>query len=466
MPPRRPPLPAFVLAAYSVVLGMAMVLSGRMPSRAEYDHKLYHEPTIRQFAAQWPDFDLWHYKSATTPGYHILQAAVVKFISPSLLALQITGVLIGAALSFLLARGLSRHFPPPLAIAFALPLASSTYIAQSSAYLLPDNLGWLGVLAVMLLALRDRFTFGVLVSSGLILLGLVMVRQIHAWTAGLVWLAAWLNGPGVRGTPLLPRTALFADLGLQIRRAAAALAVTLPAILLLGLFYRYWGGLVPPVFQGWYHSGNPAAPVFVLAVFGVFAPFFVLEWWPGLRALWTGQRWVLAALLAATALLGVLVPTTYDVSAGRFSGAWGLAARTPAIGHTSPLIVALALLGTASLLGLAVLNEPRRRLILLGAVLGYSAACAANHDVFQRYIEPFALLVLALLSAGSGVEPRPRRAFGPTFLAAGFVLLTATTLAKSSARIDAPPPAASAPGAPPTPAELPRPPMPPGKRFL
>ncbi len=461
-------LPALILAAYSLLLGGLMVLSGRIPARANYDHKLYHEPTIRQFAEQWPHIDLWHYKSATTPGYHLLQAAVATIISPSLLALQLTAMAITAALSYLLGRALVRHAPPLLAVALGLPLASSIYIAQSSAYLLPDNLGWLGVLGMLLLVLRPRQTAGVLLGAAAVLLALVMVRQIHAWTAGLLWLGAWLNSVETPGGPLLNPRAIFHEPTAQARRALLALLATLPALVLLALFYRYWGGLVPPVFQGWYHSGNAAGVVFVLAVFGAFSPFFLVSWWPGLRTLWAEHRLSAAVILLLLLVVACAVPTTHDLPAGRFSGLWNLAAKLPVVGHCSPFMVGLGVLGAVCLLSLAARLDPRTRLIFLGGVLGYGAACTANHDLFQRYVEPLALMLLALMSAMSlrGPVAIGRHAVGPLVLAAAFVAMTTLTLIKASVPIDGPPPAARSPQDPPVPAELPRPELPPGKRFF
>ena len=462
-------LPALILAAYSLLLGAVLVFSGRIPGRAEYDQKLYHEPTIRQFAQQWPDFDFWHYRSATTPGYHLVQAAVAKFISPSLLTLQLTAVLITAGLSYLLGRALSRHAPPLLAVAFGLPLASSIYIAQSSAYLLPDNLGWLGVLAMLLLALRPRQSVAVLIGAAAVLTALVMVRQIHAWTAGLLWLGAWLNTVDSRAGPLLNPRVLLHRPAVQVGRTALALLATMPAVLLLALFYRYWGGLVPPVFQGWYHSGNSAAIVFVLAVFGAFAPFFIVTWLPGLRELWSQHKKSAMVILLVLLAACLAVPTTHDLPAGRFSGLWNIAAKLPTVGHTSPFMVGLAALGAVCLLSLAARLDPRTRLIFLGGVLGYAAASTANHDLFQRYVEPFALMLLALMSA-MGLKPTTapaaRHAIGPVVLAAAFLSLTMLSLARSSSPIDGPPPAARSPEDPLTPAELPRPDLPPGKRFF
>src|SRR5689334_22088680 len=88
-PQRRPGLVALLLAGVWLGLGILLILSDRIPTRADYDQKLYHLKAVQQFAADWPDFNFWHYLSATTPGYHLLLAAVWKFISPTVPALQV-----------------------------------------------------------------------------------------------------------------------------------------------------------------------------------------------------------------------------------------------------------------------------------------------------------------------------------------------------------------------------------------
>src|SRR5438309_1927264 len=85
----HPLLVSCVLTTLFAAIGAAFIAAGRVPSRVFYDQELYHRPTINQFVQQWPHFDFWHYLSATTPGYHLLMAAAAKFISPSILTLQL-----------------------------------------------------------------------------------------------------------------------------------------------------------------------------------------------------------------------------------------------------------------------------------------------------------------------------------------------------------------------------------------
>ncbi|QKK07328.1 MAG: hypothetical protein HND58_03625 [Planctomycetota bacterium] len=86
--------------------------------------------------------------------------------------LQWFGSLFTVALVVLLAWGVRG--PPDAASRRArtrsrlvLPLAVSMAVFYSATWLLPDNAGWLGVLAVWLLALRPRFDAVAVVGGGL-----------------------------------------------------------------------------------------------------------------------------------------------------------------------------------------------------------------------------------------------------------------------------------------------------------
>jgi hypothetical protein len=469
--------------------GGAFILSGRIPNRIFYDQELYHRPAINQFVAQWPNFDFWHYLSATTPGFHLLMAVVAKFISPAIVVLQTVALLITVALVGVLGWAVGGRARPALAVALALPFLFSPYVVGSGVWLLPDNLGWLGVLCILLIALRPRPSIRWMLAGGAVLLALVFVRQIHAWTAGLIWAAAWLGaskgarGPAdvdASGESTTVASALFQSPKQRIPLAGLSLLATLPALALLALFIRYWGGPVPPVFQEQYHRISPAAIVYVPALFGVWGVFFAATWLPHLLRFWCTQRTLLLAVMLLSLLVAIVIPTN-DFEAAKHTGLWGLAERFPTIGHTSPLLVALALLGAKTLAGLLFAIPVRQRLIFLAAVAGFSAANVANNDLFQRYIDPFALMLLALMCASARPAGSARlQAAGPVLLA---VILAALSVRGVVARdaggnptyahINDPPPPPRGksqyddPDDPTklVPCQRPRPPMPPGKHF-
>jgi hypothetical protein len=246
---------AAILLFYACALPIVFS-PGAVEGRAAADQLNYHEPVVHAFARTWPTADLSNYHSATTPLYHWLLAGVEAATHPSRRALMLIGSVFTAGLIGLLAVALPvRGWR---ALVLVLPVMASMYVFFPGVWLLPDNAGWLGVLGLVLLALRRPMRGRVLAGAGLLLLALVLVRQIHLWAAGLVWAGAWLGSPepgptGLReGDPLDVGgrvRALFDGLGSRVRRLAPATAATLPAIVAVGYFYWLWGGFVVPRYQ-------------------------------------------------------------------------------------------------------------------------------------------------------------------------------------------------------------------------
>ncbi len=488
-PALNPRLSGAMLAGFTFTLGAGLILSQRISSRAAFDQKIFHGPAIVQFMEQWPHFDFWHYLSATTPGYHLLMAAIGKLTGGSVLVMQWATLLIATTLSGLLGTAAGRFVRPGLAVALAIPVACSMYTVQSSAWLLPDNLGWLGVLIVLLIALRDRPTARSLALGGLALFALVWVRQIHVWTAGLLWLTAALptgSAPAQPCTSALftpvearpQRPTLLPDIPAQLKALSYAFALTLPGIIVLFAFMWYWQGLVPAVFRGVYHGLNTSAGVFILATLGSYSPFFMLIWWKPLRSLWRQHRaWLIGPVLIVL-LFAIAVPTDDNYAEGRRTGLWHIAAVLPVIaGRISPFMVALTLLGATAIAALASAIHVRQRLIFLAAIAGYAAVCTANHDLFQRYVDPFALLLLALMSAmafaGGHADTPPQpgpvawrwRAVGPGVLALALLAIFFRGFITDHDRMSDPPPPANEPGQEAGPWDQPPPPRPLHRRF-
>jgi hypothetical protein len=143
-----------------------------------------------------------------------------------------------------------------------------------------------------------------------------------------------------------------------------------------------------------------------------------------LARLWREHRALLILALLASAAVTLLPPTTFDYLAGRRTGLWNLAEKFPSFGgRTSLLILALAMLGGVTLAGLAIQLDRRTRLILLAALLGYGSVMTASAEVWQRYVEPFVLIILILMSAGTLARSDRSRTIDAA-RAAGLVLLT------------------------------------------
>jgi hypothetical protein len=482
---RRLSIPPLVvtLGLYALVAG-AMLVSGRVPSRAAFDSKLYHLPTIESFARTWPRIDLWDYLSATTPGYHWLLAGVMKALG-GLTPVLIVNAAITAGLftlaAWMVARLARREDASDgratwmLGTLLCLPLLANNYLLVPGVALLPDGAGWLLVLAMMAVALRGGPMGVTLAMGGLILLATVLTRQLHVWIGGLLVLGAWMpaddehrRGGAGAGGPL------------GAGRAALGVAACVPAALVLLLFVRYWDGLVPPRFQGQYPPrgiGNmllSPAPAFVLALAGAMGVFFVGFWWRGATKLWQERRGVLMVVLVASVAIALAPPTTFDYLAGRRTGLWNLADKFPTLGgRTSTLIVGLAGLGGVTLAGFGALLERRTRVVLLCALLGYAIVMTASAEVWQRYVEPVVLIVLTLMSAavlGRGESARferAARAVGLVVLTLACAAVTVRTFQSGMESWSDPAPAPVTPDhvGPPPPVMLEPPAKPAGKTF-
>jgi hypothetical protein len=481
-PVRRPPV---ILLTLFALLAAVMIFSQRVPSRVAYDQKLYHLPSVEQFAKALPSFDPWDYLSATTPGYHLLYAIASRATGGSLLALQLLSTIIAGGFFWLLAtlvtQALTRSAtvapgsptassPRSLArlvacsLALCLPLLTSPYTLYPAVFILPDMLGWLCVLALLAIALRDRITLPLLALASAVLVVLVLTRQIHIWVAGPLVLACMLQSPlGTESTPTLRSLARLFTLTLarsllSPRVLAYAALLTLPAVITLALFIRYWGGLVPPRFQGWYPTRTlldmalSPAPAFFLTMTGIYGCFFAGYLLEPARALWQRHRaWLIFALVLG-ALFAIVPVTTYDYEAGRRTGIWNIAARLPVIaGHTSPLLLVGSIWGALVFAALISAQSLRTGLILLCTAAAYCAAMSASQETWQRYFDPMVLILLALLCAGAMITPaqhaprleRTARIAGPAVLA--LLLLVQSTLPFTRADVttmQAPPPPA------------------------
>jgi hypothetical protein len=417
-----------ILGAAGIVAGLFLLAavyaihSGRSLERAAYDQDTYHLPAILNFQRQWPHLDFSNYPSATTPGYHVLLAAVGRSLADNTATLRLLGALFTAGLLATLAGAAAQRGGMTVAVTLCLPVVCSIYVFSSGAWLLPDNAGWWGVLGVLLIALRRRVDAWTFVGGGLVLLLVVLVRQNDLWTAAALCAAAWLG----TGTPA-GGTASDAPKG-RARRVLGMLVAILPAVLVLGWLFHLWHGTVPPQQQALVGGGNAAAPAAALAVAGILGVFYVGFLPAGSLSKPGGLRkWAIAGAVIGL-LIGIIPHTTYDFGAGRSSGIWNLVPHVPSFFDRSPLMIALAGLGGATVaVWLAAL--PRRdRVICVVAAGAFLVVQAAAHNAFHRYYEPF-ILIIAAVTVVRFPPPRARWALlGPLLLAVLLGSLTAWTM--------------------------------------
>ena len=422
--PRRQVATATVLVALFLAAALPLILTDHERGRAADDQNMWHLRAIRQFAGQLPRPDLHDYLSATTPLYHLLIAAADRWISPDLRVLRLLAALFTAGLLATLGVAVARRAPAPVAIAVCLPMVASLYVFGSGAWLLPDNAAWWGVLGVMLLCFRRRVDARTYLGGAVLLLLLVLLRQSHAWAAAPLWAAAWM-GSDTGEPPARPAA--------PAARLAWIVVATIPAAGVVLYFFHLWHGPVPPSIQFFHDpsravgkSWNPAVPATVLGVAGVLGIFFV-----GFTSRARTRRGVMFALAGAAIglLLGVLPVTTYSHEAGRESGIWNLVPHAPIVGQRSLAIVALSVLGGAVLGWWSAALDRRDSVIFLVAWAAFIAAQTVNTTAWQRYYEPFVLMMLALTAVRVEREKWCLgAAIGPVLLAALLGMVTAFSL--------------------------------------
>lgn len=415
----RPFRASGVIALLSLTISAGLILSGRIPGRVAFDATVYHEPAARYFAQDWPHFDLYDYLSATTPGYHLLMAAVIRYVSNDLIALRLTGAAITAVLAGLIAFACARRAPGTLALLLAAAFMLSPYVVQSGAWMLPDNLGWLGVAAILVLLFTERVSAPRLVGAGAVLALLVFVRQSHVWTAGVILAAAWMipSPPGGVIRSLVFRWPA------RLRWTALAAVCVLPSLGVLWWFWRLWHGLTPPRFATQHQDVNWATPAFVLSILGVISGAFLPWLWPAAVDSWRRARgWLILALFTGFALARI-PDTTFSIEHGRSSGLWNIVRALPVEGNSSVLIMALSVFGALSLVVWVRALPQRQGVVFLAALVAFTAAQTANHHCWQRYVEPL-VLMLTCLAGASLIQHRGawgRAWLWPALLVAGMI---------------------------------------------
>ncbi len=350
-----------------------------------YDEVYFHRPVIETFAEQLPTPSLADYDSATTPGYHLLGAVLLRAGDLGLVRLFFAGC------ALLLPLLLYRAAAPRLGIGWGLLLASllclSNYVIAAATWITTDNVALLFVALALIgmLTALDRDDWRWLVLASLAVAAALLVRQIHLWLCG----------------PLFVSALLFWSR--DLRGFLAGCAGCLIAMIVVGGFVLLWGGLTPPGFAAQHAGGwNFAALAYILALVGGLSLFFTGFLSP------TRDDWVTLVLGACIGLLAAAVLTTApDPDAGRWGGViWQLAARLPIFGGRSLAFLFLCPLGGAALLLWLKRTWTNGGGLVVLAILAFAAAHTANFQVWQRYYEPFLLVALILLASRSDTKER------------------------------------------------------------
>jgi hypothetical protein len=305
-------------------------------------------------------------------------------------------------------------------------------VIDSGGWLLPDNIAWWGVAAVLIVALSPWRDSRTPLLGGLFLLAAVLTRQPNLWSAAPLWASAWFASERSAANP-------------RVKRATWMAMATLPAIAATALFIWLWGGPTTPSTRDVLHGGNPAAPAAVLCLIGAMTPFFAAYLIPALRSARRSPGLVVLGGAVVGLVVGIFPHTSYDMASGRFSGFWNVVRHLPVVADRSPVVILLSTVGGAALAAWTAALPRRTGAVFLVAWLAFIAAQTANAMAYQRYYEPMVLIALPLAVAhlprrhGGGDGDRGdapvRHAFfacaGPLLLAAMLAAVTAFTVVRS-----------------------------------
>lgn len=356
-----------------------------MGNRARVDEQLYHWPAIEHFARGNSPQD---YSSATTPGFHMLMGALRSVARLTLDELRTVGAFITAIFVWAATLVWPRTLPFRRVLLLSLPLAASIYLFPSGVWLVPDNLGWLTVLCVLLLSFKDRIGWADVAVLGLLGAAVVWVRQSNAWVVGVPALALLLQYPATARDKRVPVWTLVLQL----------LTVGLPAALSLAYFVSIWHGLTPPRFQGLHQSGNLVAPAWLLVQFACYTAWFLPALWPyrqqapGVHA----KAWVLMGGLFGL-IAALVVPSSFNHLEGRYTGLWAAVQLAPVVADRSVLVLLCAPIGGAMLGWLCGPLDTRRAVLVLAGALAFGFAMATNKFAYDKYYVPYALLMIPLI---------------------------------------------------------------------
>ena len=388
----------FVLLAFAV----PFIMHPDLHTSDARDERSFHYPTVLFFLERFPQLDLVHYRSATTPLYHILLALSSFIVSDDIIPLRFVNLLFSLAVILLVYLYFTnRGAGIRLALYFTSLLMLSTYFIGPATRLLTDNLAlFFALLAIYLLDTPHGIRKPWLICF--VILCAIWTRQNYAWLIG-----SYLIICALRTWPVFGLHNELLQNGSLRMRSRRFLAASLPAsvpTLGLGLFLVLWGGLTPP--RVGVHAAigenaeglNVDAPVFIMALVGFYGLFFS-AW---LFRIYQSQHRNLLPVLVVIALsAGVLllhpVSNEYpivDKSLGDRGGVlWALAARTPQIFSTAALFWFLLPLGLLSFYTLGRYLLARRDYVVPVNFALWSLAMMISSRTYQKYYEPFILFI-------------------------------------------------------------------------
>jgi 4-amino-4-deoxy-L-arabinose transferase-like glycosyltransferase len=423
--------PVALAVPFLIMVAALRGMTATLPIFHGTDEQVYQYPTILRFAGQLPFPDLHSYHAAQTPLFHLLMAYAGKVVGYQLWRLRLLQVLISyllALATFLLLHrrlGMQRLQALALTLLFVL----SPYVFGTSFRLLTDNLALLFVVLALERFERFRETDSLapfVVGCGCVAAAM-LTRQSTAFMLAVAAIYALRPGAAIS----LPE------------RAVALGAVAL-SFVPVGLLFLSWHGLVPVgsdpsscglcagrgtgqgISTGGLEMPSAELALATIGLYGVvlFGPLWISQ---GLReagrpgAMRRFADWARGPLIGA--FVGLLLLVAFPARPGAHAAGdfWKVAGHLPAIHGTSLLSwVLVPLAGAVLWARIRVAPRPWLAIVFAGCFL---VSAVAIHYPWQKYVDPFALLVL-FFTVGADELASWRLLAGAGILALAFLAYT------------------------------------------
>ena len=392
---RRPTIAAGLVIALYALSAPFLAAVARNGGWAEADANNYHVVVINHFLNGGLDLPFAASAHLTTfPGYDAWIAIVAEALRME--RVHATGVMevacqtvFGAIfiVSFLTALVLNTKTKSVLA-PLTLAGVSSSYILFSWIWLTTDIAAIAFMTAIVALSSAPRSWLVVALQVLLLVVAIAMRQNMVA--LGVVPAAQ------IVVTKLTGR-----DKTIRGVDGFAALAFGVTATTAVAVMFRIWGGVVPPL-SGDYVSGgiNAAALVHVLALTGLVAWPFLLPFTRALEA-----RGSIVVSLALSAAFAAALACTANLAIGqdphlRGSIVWTIGARLKNGILIDLFLTGSMFVGAQVLVSAAIVSITKGigcfEILALGAYLG---AQVPGNFPFQRYVEPYDLVILSIFAA-------------------------------------------------------------------
>jgi hypothetical protein len=406
-------LPYVVLVLVFLIVVVPLILKPEIDIYDARDETSFHYPTILNFLDQFPALELANYRSATTPLYHVILMFAAQLLGPSIVQLRLISSIFSLGCLLVFYGYLSKRGDSRKAFIFAALLLFSPYFIGPAVRLSTDN-------AALLLAIASIYTMEAgspntknFLLTNVFILGTVLIRQVYAWLVGAYVLFNIVRNK-LRGIQWV-----------------SMLFPTLIPIGGLAYFVFLWDGLTPPPFAGHFSYGlNWDVPVFIVSLVGLYGLFFS----PWYFKLYKQDSRLLPFVVLMGFAIGYLllhpVSNQYPVVDGsifyRGGALWLIASRLPNFLSSAIVFWFLFPMGLGCLYLMARYLASRREYLMMICFTLWLAANVTNKDTYQKYYEPFLLLLLGYVVATIKIDREKVAWIGPLILLAGFVGIAIT----------------------------------------